>query len=236
MLAHSSAPPGGSLQLRPNVLSRIYHHFWCKLWLFVIFELGYFWNSLNPPSLTDGSLCLCILLFLPSGWWFGRFHWPFPPYCIRFIPSSHHFPLQTMQGIWVKFPSSVSGKRPVVLSLKPGSSIRSLNLQDPLPSSIRQKVSHTPHHPTPALVHKTHPARCHFNSTKVASCILPQSWKNPQIVITEVAHSSMIPGPLYVQGPNLSVVLPPSKWTYFHQKCQGRDWKNKNSLKRLWQS
>lgn len=37
------------------------------------------------------------------------------------------------------------------------------------------------------------------------------------------------------QGPNLSVVLPPSKWTYFLQKYQGRDWKN-NCFKRLWQS
>lgn len=103
----------------------------------------------------DGSLCSCILFFLPSGWWFGSFHWHFPPYCVSFIPSSHHFPLQIMQGIWVKFPSSVSGKRPVVLSLKPGpgSSIRSLNLQDPLPPSVGHKVP-PPSHPRTKLTQR----------------------------------------------------------------------------------
>lgn len=89
-------------------------------------------------------------LFKPKitvGWVFvltkNHIHWLFLPYFIGFIPSSHHFPLQSIQGIWVKFPSSVSGKRPVVFSLKPGdgSSISFLHFQDRFPPSVGQNLT-----------------------------------------------------------------------------------------------
>lgn len=88
--------------------------------------------------------------------------------------------------------------------------------EPPGPASSIRWTESTLHHPTLALVHKTPPARCR------PSWLIPPWYRGHYTV--------------YSQGPNLSVVLPPSKWTNFLQKYQGRDWKNNNSLKRLWQS
>lgn len=101
-------------------------------------------------------------------------------------------------------------------------------------SSVRWTES-TRHHPTPALVPKTHPARCHFNQSRFLH--FTTKLEKPADCDHRVDSFLHDTGAtICSQGPNLSVVLPPSKWTYILQKCQGRDWKNNNSLKRLWQS
>lgn len=219
----------------------------------VIFELVYCWNSLTPQSLMNGrsvivtvlqqqlhfSLFVVCSLIPPFRVIICTLSMTFfPPYCLSFIPSSHHRPFQSRQEIWVKFPSSESGsakiccvfiktRRRIIHHISPPSG--------PFSSiSCTESDRKTKFHLRCGKLTRNNlqPFKHHY------SCFLHFTNKLEKllILIREVTQSLHETGPPYSRWPNLSSVHSPSKWSVFGQKRQGYYLKKKKKMQTVLRS